>query len=78
MDIEVKVKDKILKPVTEIFEAIVNPDKLSNFFITRASGPIKVGDPLTWFFDDIGGQLPVTGKSVNENHHIAFEWLPAE
>ena len=74
MDIDVTVKDKILKPIGEIFDAIVNPNKLSNFFITRASGPLKEGESVTWFFDDTGGQLPVTVKAVNENKLISFEW----
>ena len=74
MDIDVKVKDKILKPIAEVFDAVVNPQKLSNFFISRASGPLEEGASITWFFDDIGGQLPVTVKTVRENELIAFEW----
>jgi uncharacterized protein YndB with AHSA1/START domain len=74
MDINVKVKDKVLKPIAEVFEAIVNPDKLSNFFISRASGPIRQGESVTWFFDDIGGQLPIEVKVVHENKLITFDW----
>lgn len=74
MDIDVKVKYKILKPIAEVFDAVVNPQKLSNFFISRASGPLEEGASITWFFDDIGGQLPVTVKTVRENELIAFEW----
>lgn len=74
MDIDVKVKDKILKPVAEVFDAVFNPQKLSNFFISRASGPLEEGVSATWFFDDIGGKLPVTAKIVRENELIGFEW----
>jgi uncharacterized protein YndB with AHSA1/START domain len=74
MDIDVKVKDKILKPIAEVFDAIVNPDKLSNYFISRASGPLKEGEPVTWFFDDVGGQVSVTVKVVKKNKLIQFEW----
>jgi uncharacterized protein YndB with AHSA1/START domain len=74
MDIDVKVKDKVLKPIAEVFDAVFNPQKLSNFFISRASGSLEEGVSTTWFFDDIGGQLPVMVKVVRENELIAFEW----
>jgi hypothetical protein len=60
MDIDVKVKDKILKPIAEVFDSVVNPQKLSNFFISGASGPLEEGASIIWFFENIGGQLPVT------------------
>jgi uncharacterized protein YndB with AHSA1/START domain len=74
MDIDVKVKDKVLKPIGEVFDAIVNPNKLSNFFISRASGPLKKGESVTWFFDDIGGQVSVMPNIVNKNELITFQW----
>jgi uncharacterized protein YndB with AHSA1/START domain len=74
MDIDVKVKDKILRPVAEVFDAVLNQQKLSNFFISRASGPLTEGASTTWFFDDIGGQLHITAKVIRENEFIAFEW----
>ncbi len=74
VNIDVKVKDKILKPINEVFDAIINPEKLSNFFISRASGPVKVGETITWYFDDVGGQLPVIVKSVKDNELITFDW----
>jgi len=74
MDIDVKVKDKILKPIGEVFDAIVNPSKLSNFFISRASGRLNEGESVTWYFDDVGGQVTVIPKTVRKDELIAFEW----
>lgn len=73
-NIEVKVRDVVLKPAHEVFEAIVNQDKLSEFFISRASGPIKQGEAITWFFDDVGGELLVTVRAVIQNTSISFDW----
>src|ERR1700691_5496253 len=73
-NIDVKVKDKVLKPVGEVFDAVVNPDKISRFFITRASGPLKAGETVTWFFDDIGGKLDVHVNLVRENELVTFHW----
>jgi hypothetical protein len=52
----------------------VNPDKISRFFITRASGPLKAGETVTWFFDDIGGKLDVHVNLVRENELVTFHW----
>jgi len=64
----------VLKPTDAIFEAIVNPGKLSKFFISRASGPIKKGERIAWFFDDVGGELSVSIKEVIYNTYISFDW----
>jgi uncharacterized protein YndB with AHSA1/START domain len=74
MNIDVKVKDKILKPIEEVFNAIVSPEILSNFFISRASGPIEEDNTVIWFFDDVGVQVQVIVKTVKENELITFFW----
>lgn len=56
-DINVDVTDRVLKPVPEVFQAIVDPDKLSKFFISSASAPIAAGQMVTWTFADVGGEL---------------------
>ena len=73
-NIQVKVKDIVLKPVNEVFDSIINPKKLSKFFISRASGPIKIGQNIIWFFDDVGGEISVSIKEVIQNTCISFEW----
>ncbi|MFZ1049983.1 MAG: hypothetical protein WBP65_23665 [Candidatus Sulfotelmatobacter sp.] len=52
MDFEVNVRERILKPVNEVFDAVVDPKKMSNYFISGASGPIKVGR-VEWEFGDL-------------------------
>jgi uncharacterized protein YndB with AHSA1/START domain len=74
MDIDVNVKDMILKPIDQVFQSIINPDILSNYFISKASGPIKQGETVTWFFDDVGVQLLVIIKTIKENELITFDW----
>ena len=36
--LEIKVALQILKPVNTVFEAIVDPEKMSNYFISESSG----------------------------------------
>jgi len=35
-EINVEVTDRVLKPVPEVFQAIVDPEKLSKFFVSDA------------------------------------------
>jgi uncharacterized protein YndB with AHSA1/START domain len=74
MNVEVNVKDRVLKPVSEVFAAIVDPAKMSRFFISRATGPMERGATIEWSFDDVGMKLSVDVREVDENHRIVFDW----
>lgn len=74
MDVQVRIKDRVLRPVAEVFGAIVDPGRLAGFFVSRASGPMKEGATVTWHFADVGATVPATVKRVKQNELIAFEW----
>ena len=74
MDVQVSIKDRVLRPVSEVFDAIVNPDKLAGFFVSTASGPMKEGVTVTWHFADVGGSITATVKRVKHNELVCFEW----
>ena len=40
--LEVKAAIQISKPVNEVFEAIVDPLQMINYFISKASGPTSL------------------------------------
>ena len=51
-NLEIEVTLQIRKPVSEVFEAIVNPYKMSCYFISKSSGRIQEGRELArgkWF-----------------------------
>jgi uncharacterized protein YndB with AHSA1/START domain len=74
MNVEVNVKDRVLRPVHEVFAAIVDPAKMSRFFISSGSGTMKAGTTVEWVFADVGGRLAVDVIEVEENRKIAFDW----
>ena len=41
--IKTKVQMGILKPAHEVFEAIVDPDKMNKYFITTGTGRMESG-----------------------------------
>jgi uncharacterized protein YndB with AHSA1/START domain len=74
MNVEVNVKNRILKPVGEVFAAIVDPAKMSHYFISSGSGPMNAGTTVKWEFADVGGSLSADVKEVEENRKITFDW----
>jgi hypothetical protein len=54
MEVQVRVVDRVLKPVADVFDAIVDPDKITKFFASGSSGPMAPGKTITWTFADVG------------------------
>jgi uncharacterized protein YndB with AHSA1/START domain len=78
MDLRFKVHIKIQKPVSEVFDAVYNPKKLSSYFTTGgASGPLDEGKTVTWDFADFPGAFPVHVRQVIPNQLIVLEWQAA-
>jgi uncharacterized protein YndB with AHSA1/START domain len=75
MDLRFKVHTKIQKPVSEVFDAVYNPKKLSGYFTTGgASAPLDEGKTVTWEFADYPGAFSVHIKQVVPNKLIVLEW----
>ena len=73
-DINVDVTDRVLKPVPEVFQAIVDPDKLSKYFVSNASAPLAAGQQVKWTFADVGGELTPEIETVERDKRIVFIW----
>jgi uncharacterized protein YndB with AHSA1/START domain len=73
-----EVQLKIRKPVAEVFEAVVDPKKLSGYFTRTASGRLAPGQTVMWSFVEFPEEFPVKCKEVKTNERIVFEWESAE
>ena len=79
MELKFTVQTKIQKPVAEVFDAVHNPSKLSQYFATGgASGPLEEGTTVIWKWADFPGDAPVQVKKVVPNKLIEFEWTAGE
>lgn len=75
MELKFRVAARIAKPVAEVFEAVVNPDHLSQFFTTGgAKGRLEAGSVVTWDFHDFPGAFPVKVVSVVPNRSVVLNW----
>ena len=79
MDLKFRVAARIARPVHEVFEAIADPDKLSNYFTTGgAKGRLETGATVTWDFADFPGAFPVQVIEVELDRKIVLEWKANE
>ena len=79
MDLKFRVAARIARPVHEVFEAVADPDKLSNYFTTGgARGRLETGSTVTWDFADFPGAFPVEVIEVEPDRKIVLEWKANE
>lgn len=79
MELKFTVSGRIAKPVRDVFEAVVNPDILSEFFTTGgAKGRLEAGSVVTWDFHDFPGAFPVHVVEVEKDKRIVLRWDAAE
>ncbi|BBD40018.1 ATPase [Aminobacter sp. Y103A] len=71
MSLGFKVSGRIAKPVHEVFDAVVNPKKLSGYFTTLggASAPLVAGTTVTWW-----GSVPVEVDEIELDKRIVLRW----
>jgi uncharacterized protein YndB with AHSA1/START domain len=73
------VSGRIARPVAEVFEAVVNPEQLSQFFTTGgAEGRLETGATVTWDFADFPGAFPVKVVEVVPDRKIVLNWGAAD
>ncbi|KQU19448.1 hypothetical protein ASG65_23915 [Bacillus sp. Leaf13] len=74
MDTQVTTKFKILKPVNEVFEAIVDPEKMSNYWFSSGTGRVERGKTITWRYDEYNAEGVINVLEVEEDKKIVFSW----
>ena len=72
--IKAKVQMGILKPVSEVFEAIVDPDKMSKYFISGSTGRMESGKNLIWTWPDFDGEIQIKVGKIEKDRVVSFEW----
>jgi uncharacterized protein YndB with AHSA1/START domain len=70
----IKTAIQVLKTASQVFNAIVNPDEMSNYFISKGSARIEDGATILWSFPEFEGEFPVVGGKVVPNELVSFLW----
>jgi len=70
----IKAAIQILKPAHEVFEAIADPAKMSNYFISKSSGRMEEDKKLQWKFPEFDMEIPVRVGKVTADKYISYYW----
>ena len=74
MKLSAKASIQILKPCSEVFEAIIDPKHMSQYFISKSTGKMANNTELKWAFPEFPDMYPVSVKEIRENEYISFDW----
>lgn len=74
MSIQVNTKFKLHKPANEVFEAIVDPVKIGNYWFSSSSERWEQGKMITLKYDEYNAEVNINVLEVEENKKIVFSW----
>ena len=72
--LKIKVGLQVVKPIEEVYDAIVNPDKMKNYFISKSTGPMIEGTTISWSFPEFEADFPVRIGKMEKNKYISYYW----
>jgi uncharacterized protein YndB with AHSA1/START domain len=64
----------IRKPVAEVFAAFTDPQVTTRFWFTKSSGPLQVGQPVTWEWEMYGASTSVLPLVIEPGRRLVIEW----
>ena len=74
MDTLITTKLKICKPAHEIYEAIVDPEKMANYWFSSGTARVEQSKTITWRYDEYNAEGVIHVLEVEENKKIIFSW----
>ncbi|MBE0538987.1 MAG: SRPBCC domain-containing protein [Ignavibacterium sp.] len=72
--LEIKTAIQIQKPVETVFETIIDPEKMKNYFISKSSGRMEEGKQIFWKFPEFDEEFPIRVSKVESNSYISYYW----
>ena len=72
MELKFSIQTKINKPVSEVFDAVINPQKIIGYFCEKTDAPLVEGKVVRWSWGK--HQVDVKVKQIIANSKIVIEW----
>lgn len=72
--LSIKTNIQIQKPIAMVFEAIVDPEKMSNYFISNSTGRMEENKKLIWRFPEFTTDVPVQVGKIEKDNYISYTW----
>lgn len=69
-----KTQMLIRKPPAEVFNAFIDPAVTTQFWFTKSSGKLAVGERVTWQWEMYNASALVDVKVIEPNKRIVINW----
>ena len=57
-----------------VYAAFVDPKQLTKFWLSKASGPLRIGTAVHWKFMVEGAEVDTTATAMEEGERLAWDW----
>jgi len=74
VDTRIGTKIRIRKPAVEVFEAIVDPEKIGNYWFSSSSERWEQGKKIILRYDEYQAEGTINVLEIQENKKIVFSW----
>ena len=64
----------IRKPISEVFQAFVDPEITTKFWFTKSSGKLEKGKTVVWEWEMYGVSDKINVVELKPNEKISIEW----
>lgn len=72
--LEIKTAIQVQKSPAEVFEAIVDPLKMSGYFISKGSSRMEEGRLIHWQFPEFDFEFPIRVGRIGQDSYISYYW----
>lgn len=76
MNLDSTASLQINKPIEVVYEAIIDPKVMTNYFISESNGRLDAGIDIWWSFPEFEGKFPLSNINLETNRSISFIWDP--
>ncbi|MFV0536027.1 MAG: SRPBCC domain-containing protein [Dysgonomonas sp.] len=76
--LEINVALQVGRLSSSVFEAIINPEKMKNYFISSGSGKMEEGKTVIWRFPEFDFDAPISVGKIEKDKYISFSWEGSE
>ncbi len=74
LKLEIKASIQILKPTNAVFEGIIDPAKMTNYFISESTGRMEENKEIVWRFPEFDMNVPIRVGKIVDDKFISFYW----
>lgn len=72
--LEIKAAIQVRKSPHAVFEAIVDPAMMSNYFISAGSGRMEPNQQILWRFPEFDMEFPIRTGKIEQDKYISYFW----